>query len=268
MIKISNSNLILIFTKLLILLVVAKLISFGAWWLLPSNGIELSVKENYQPKYQRVSFNSMIKTDVKSTAQAKKKDSGKSITNMVLKGLYGKGENGFVIVAMKSTPKTTTIVEVGESYERYELMSISARSAKFHKNGADFILSLEKIKTDSILRKVKKDDTPIVDGVSNVSRSDITYYAKNPKQIWRDISIKELRDGKKIKGFKVTKIKQDSRFASLGLQKGDIIIKANNIVLQSYKDALQIYNAIDKLDMIQIVVMRDNQEVELVYDIN
>jgi len=268
MIKISNSKLILVFTKLLILLVIAKLISFSVWWLLPSNGIELSMKENYQPKYQRVSFNNMIKTEVKQKQKVKKVDAGKSITNMLLKGLYGKANDGFVIVAMKSTAKRTTIVEVGEIYEGYKLKSISPKSAMFSKNGSDFVLSLEKIKVDNMVTRVRKRERTFPNHSSIIERNDIAHYAKNPRQIWKDISIREVKDGRKIKGFKVTKIANNSRLASLGLRRGDLIIKANNVRLKSYKEALDIYKNIDKLDMIQLVVIRDNQEVELVYEIN
>ena len=272
MIKLSNSKFISIITKLLILLVVAKGISLFVWWYLPSDGVELNIKENYQPKYQRVDFKNMITTSkVKETSKVKQTtDSGIGITSMTLKGLYGTKNKGFVIVAMKSTPKKTSIVGIGESFHGYILKSIFLRSAKFHKNGSDFILSLEKIKNSSAITRVKKKaigsigiDTPV-----DVSRQDISYYAKNPKQIWKDISIKEIRNGRKIKGFKVTKIDPNSKFATLGLQKGDLIIRANNVKLQSYREALQIYKNIDKLDTIQIVVMRNNQEVELVYEIN
>ncbi len=270
MIKLSNSKFILIFTKLLILLVVAKGISLGLWWYLPSEGIELEVKENYQPKYQRVNFKNMIiQTKNKKRTKVQKTDSGINITNMILKGLYGTETKGFVIVAMKSTPKKTSIIEVGESYEGYELKSIYSRSAKFHKNGSDFILSLEEIKKNSAITKVKKRAVRMdTEFPESVSRNDIAYYAKNPKQIWKDISIVEVKENNKIKGFKVTKIASNSKFAKLGLLRGDIIVKANNVKLNSYREALQIYNKIDKLDTIQIVVMRNNQEVELVYEIH
>jgi len=149
----------------------------------------------------------------------------------------------------------------------YKLKAILSRSAKFSKNGSDFILSLEKIDSSSSFTRLKKQDVGI-ESLEDVSRDDISYYSKHPNQIWRDISIEEINDGKSIRGFKITKINKNSRFANLGLKKGDLIIKANNIRLRSYRDALQIYKNIDNYDTVQIVVMRNNQEVELVYEIN
>jgi len=101
-----------------------------------------------------------------------------------------------------------------------------------------------------------------------VTRSDIAYYAKNPKQIWREISIREVKQGKKIKGFKVTRIDPNSKFATMGLKKGDLIVKANNIELKSYRDALSIYAKIDKIDVVQIVIIRNGIEKEIVYEIH
>ena len=268
MIKLSNSKFILVLTKLLILLVVAKALSLFVLWYLPSEGVELSVKENYQPKYQRVDFKNMItKSTAKQVKSVRQTNSGISITSMVLKGLYGTKHKGFVIVAMKSSPKKTSIIGVGESYQGYELKSISSRSAMFSKNGSDFVLSLEMMKNSSAITKVSK-VAQVQESSPEVSRNDISYYAKNPDKIWKDISLKEVMNGKELNGFKVTKINASSKFASLGLKRGDVIIKANNVRLKSYRDAIQIYKNIDNLDTVQIVVIRDNQEKELVYEIN
>jgi len=275
MIKLSNSNLIKYFARLLILLAIAKVISLGAWWYLPSEGQELVVKKSYQPKYQRVDFKNMLirETQTQSSAQVQESstNAGISITNMILKGLYGTSTKGYVIVAMKSSAKKTSIIAVGEEFKGFTLKSINMYSALFQKGGKDYILELEKSKKNKLNtnKKTKKQvSAHLNEAPIGVTREDISHYAKNPKQIWKEISIKEVKNGKKIQGFKVTKIDPKSKFAMLGLKRGDLIIKANNIALKSYRDALEIYKNIDKLDTIQIVVMRNNQEMELVYEIN
>lgn len=279
MLKVSNSSLITIVTKILILLVVAKSISLGVWWYLPSDGVELNVKNNYQPKYQRVSFNNMIELAKKEIElkpeEVQEVKTSVSITNMVLKGLYGTKTKGFIIVAMKSSPKKTSIIGIGEVFQGYTLKSIIPDGAILLKAGTEYILSLEKLKDNGSVTKEKKTKVKTRSSVpskpqrpTGVSRKDINFYAKNPKQIWKDISISEVKDGKKIKGFKVNRINRKSKFAALGLEKGDIIVKANNVQLKSYRDAINIYKSIDKLDTIQIVVLRNNQEKELVYEID
>ena len=272
MIKLSNSASLKIFTKLLILLVVAKAISLAIWAYLPSDGVELSEQKNYQPKYHRVDFKNMLpnskKESISATTQTATTSSGISITNMILKGLYGNNNSGFVIVALKSSPKITSIVEVGEVFSGFTLKSITSKSVIFTKNSKDYILELDKSKSKGSVSKISDEVEEDNGEPKSVQRSDITFYEKNPKQIWKDISIREVKNGTEIKGFKVTRITKNSKMEKLGLKKGDIIIKANNIELKSYKNAMDIYSKIGTLDMIQIVVMRNNQEKELVYEIN
>ncbi|QOY53910.1 hypothetical protein HUE87_08380 [Candidatus Sulfurimonas marisnigri] len=268
--NISNSAIISLLTNVLILLVLAKSLSLVVLWYLPNEGVELSVKENFQPKYQRVDFKNMIQRKKREnmSATANIEDVGTNITDMILNGLYGTKNSGFIIIALKVNPSKTDIVAVGELYNGYILKSIASLSAIFQKDGKDYVLYLEQQngKSSSYVTKIKVDGGS--DSKIELTRKEISLYAKNPKEIWKNISITEVKDGKNIKGFKVTKINNKSKFASLGLKVNDLIIKANNIRLKSYRDALDIYKNIDKLDMIQIVVIRNNQEMELVYEIN
>jgi len=270
--KISNSSLLKITSVLLILLVVAKVLSLVVLYLLPSDGVELNVEESYQPKYQRVDFKNMLRSSVKVTPEKKEViKSGVSITNMILKGLYGTQESGFIIVALKSKPKNTSIIELGENYEGYKLVAIEKQSAIFEKGSTKYTLNLDTAKMAAkkykkSTRSKAKNNVEVSQKI--VSKSDIEHYAKNPKQIWKEISIMEVKEGKKIKGFKVTRIAPNSKMATLGLRKNDLIIKANNVVLKSYRDALNIYSKIKDIDLVQIVVIRNGIEKEIVYEIN
>jgi len=268
MIKLSNSHLLSLLSKLLVILVITKALSLALLWYLPSDGVELSVQENYKPKYQRVDFKNMIHNS-KAVAQKTTKTAvtSVSITNMVLKGLYGTKSRGFVIVARKSSPKVTTIVEVGEEYLGFRLKSIIPNGAVFTKGGKEYILELEKLKLQkSFINRVEKKSSS--NSVKNVSRSDITYYSKNPTKIWKEISIRPLKNGRKLKGFKVTKVVRGSKMAELGLQKNDVIIRANNIELNSLKSVTDLYSNMSNINAIELVVLRNNQEKELVYEIN
>ena len=264
MIKLSNSHLLRIITRLFILLAIAKTISLFVWWILPSDGVELQIQDDYKPKYRRIDFNNMLDTTANKATVVATVNTGISITNMVLKGLYGKGSNGFAIVALKATAQKTSIISAGEEFSGYTLKTILSDRVVFTKADKEYVLKMENAKMLATAGVV----SPVLDNTKSVSRNDIMEYAQNPKQIWRDISIQEVKNGKKIEGFKVTRIQENSKMAELGLQKGDVIIKVNNRVLKSYKDAIDIYAKIGTLEAVQIVVKRNNQEVELVYEIN
>jgi len=271
MMQISSKMVLSIITKLLLLAVIAKTLALGLIYFLPSDGVEMQEKKRYAPEYQRVDFRVMLQSVQKGKTPIKTQESRSiSITNMILKGFYGNSQKGFAIVSLKSSPKKTSIVSVGEVFNGYRLKAIYATKVVFEKDDKEYMLELEKIKSQkSFINKVRaKTDTTDPGEPRGVSREDIASYAKNPKQIWKDISIIPQKKHNKITGFKVTKIKKGSKMAELGLQRGDIIIKANNIRLKSYKDALDLYNKIDTIDTMQIVVLRDNEEVELVYEIN
>lgn len=266
--KLSNSGILKVLNKLLILLVIAKAISLVVLYLLPSESVELSVEESYQPKFQRYDFKNMLSSTQKAQDSKEFIQSGISMTNMVLKGLYGTKKSGFIIVALKSKQNNTSIVEVGDVYSGYKLIAIKKTSAIFTKNSKKYTLYMDNIELDKKFSKSAPNNEDEMVREKVVSRNDIQYYAKNPKQIWREISIVEVKDGKKIKGFKVTRIKPNSKMATLGLKKGDIITKANNVVLKSYRDALKIYSKIKQIKLVQIVVLRDGIEREIVYEIN
>jgi len=274
MLKIFSTPFLNFLIVSLVVALVAKFLALIAWWYLPKQGVELKSQESIQPKYRRIVFNSMLEVQKnQKKVVKKKKSSGISITNMVLKGLYGTQQNGFAIVALKSNQKKTSLIGVGENFSGYTLVAINLNSVVFTKNKKDYVLEFIRAKNNlGTKRKKKITYSKAVEEElarpKEVSRGDIAYYAKNPRQIWRDISIREVKKHGKIYGFKIYNINSRSKFAKLGLQRGDIIIRANNVDLTSYKAAFDLYNHINEIDTMQLVILRDNEEKELVYEIH
>ncbi|MDF1877751.1 hypothetical protein JHD47_07970 [Sulfurimonas sp. SAG-AH-194-L11] len=271
--NLSNTKFLRPITLLLILILVAKMISILLWWYLPSEGVELNGQKSYGAHYQRVDFkNMLIKSKSRQAPQSTEVTSkAYSINSLVLKGLYGRRSEGFAIVAKKASPKKTTIISVGEVYAGYRLKEIELTQVIFTKSNKDYVLVLEdKVsKSNSTISKASKIDNTLDDSTQkSVSKEDIQSYSKDPSKIWKDIAIAPLKKAGKIVGFKVNRIKAGSKMASLGLKKGDVIIKANNIELKSFKDALKLYNKIDTIETISLVILRNNQEREIIYEIH
>lgn len=271
--KLSNAKLIAVISKLLVLLLMAKIIALAVWWYLPSEGVALNAKKSYQAKYQRVQFSNMLTHSKVADAEdvsalTKSKTKAYSISNLLLKGLYGSKFNGFAIVAKKSSPTKTKIIAVGESYEGYKLKQIGLHNVTFTKAAKEYILSLKesKNKMSDVFTKVKK-TTSASEDEKQVTREDIQSYSNNPAQIWKEIAIAPLKKAGKIVGFKVNRINKNSKMATLGLKKGDVITHANNIKLSSFNDALKLYKDIDKIDTIALTIQRNNQEKEIIYEI-
>ena len=270
MIKLSKSYFVSLASLLLVLLALAKVITLAVMWFLPSDGVDLNAAKNYKPTYQRVDFeNMLIIAKPKVVKKVETKKSSISITNMLLKGLYGKGNKGFAIVALKSSANKTSIVSVGEVFSGYTLKEILVNGVVFERDSKDYILLMENEKdgkkTTSFVKPV---ETVVENTLSRVSKKDIKYYGANPQKIWNDIGFIEVKKDSKVYGFKVTRVKANSEIGKLGLLKDDIVIMVNNIEMNSYKHALKLYEDIDNIETIQIIVMRNNQEKELVYEIN
>jgi len=268
--NLSNLKLLRTITLLLTLLLLAKAISIVVWWYLPAEGIELNIEKSYRAQYQRVDFKNMLIKSKVIQAQTTKQVStiAYSINSLVLKGLYGSSFNGFAIVAKKSAPKITSIISVGEVYAGYKLKKIELFQVIFTKSAKDYILVLEnktgrKIANTSRVEHITAESTQ-----RSVSKVDIKNYSNNPSKIWKDIAIAPFKKGGGIVGFKVNRIKPGSKMADLGLKKGDLIIRANNIELTSFKEVLNLYKKIDKIETLSLVVLRNNQEKEIIYDIH
>lgn len=264
--KLSNSKLLPVITKVLVLVLLAKLVSLALWWYLPSNGVEQQEDNQYTQRYKRVDFKNMLeRSKVVIEHKTKKHSSVANINTIILTGLYGKGNNGFAIVAKKSLPAKTSVIGVGESYEGYKLKSIQIYSVTFEKNSKEYTVQMEKKEKLETKNYVSAQETQ--ENFHAVQKADINFYRNNPTKLWNDIAINEVFQGKKITGFRVDRVKPNSKMAQLGLQKGDVIIRANNIELNSYKAAMDLYKNIDKIDALELVVLRNNQEKEIVYEI-
>jgi len=120
----------------------------------------------------------------------------------------------------------------------------------------------EKIVKEIIKYRAITDDEPI-----SVSKYDLRYYTSNMSRIWKNINIQDVKVNGKIDGFKIISINKNSVFGKLGLKKGDIIKAINNQKLKSYSDAFKVYKKINKLDDLQITILRNNIERDLEYEI-
>ncbi|MGB6018737.1 MAG: PDZ domain-containing protein [Sulfurimonadaceae bacterium] len=269
-----NPSFMRIIRNLLVIILVAKAISLVMLWYFPSEGVNYHPSSSKMPEYKRYSVHNIIKPTQKSAAGVTTEEAnelaayGPNISNMLLKGLFKRKNGGLVIIALKAKPNDSEVIGIGEEFQGYTLKIILENGAIFSKNEQTFSLYFsEEQQQDRYTPKpsaAQSDDG----GIKQVAKSDITHYAKNVKEIWKDIGIVEVKKDGKITGFKVTRIKPNTPFAQLGLRQDDIIIKANNKPMTSYKDAIEIYKGIDKLEALELIVLRNNQETEIVYEIN
>lgn len=264
----SNSSYFKIFVNLLLLFVIAKSISTAALWFLPKKSPDTTQYRSLQMPYVHGSFHLMISADEKSKKGFKtnKVASALNINTLSLEGLFGNSHYGYIIIAPKTKPQETMILAVSQSYKGYRLKGIYTTYALFVKNNQEYKLYMDQPAfTDTLLKENDSDEARYE---TVVARGQIDAYVKNPSAIWRDIGIQEVGKNGNFKGFKVTKLNANSPFAKLGLHVGDMIVEANNIKLKSYNDVMQIYQKLDQLQRLQLIINRGNIQKEIIYEIN
>jgi general secretion pathway protein C len=268
---------------ILALLLVVKL----AWvvvslvWL-PTTGVEYSEEKGVKNLYYRVRFTA----DKQPQKVEKKVIPQASIKDIDLLGIYSASDSTVVTVRYK---RKTKVLSKGETVNGFVLEGAGSDYATFSKNDTLYKVTLLKpkksnkgtgsIKAVNTPGKVsrKKDEVQeqtvsgeVVDAGDRkiVDRSLITHYATNMGDIFKDIGIRDMKEGDAIKGFQVSFVRRGSHFSKLGLQRGDIIKSVNGQEINSYNAAFGIYKEIQNIENLTLVIVRDNQEMELEYEVN
>lgn len=224
----------------------------------------------------------------KEVVKPKIKEKIYSLKKWKLVATYLGDEDGF---AMIKDGVKVKIVYLDYSYKGYELIelkddeaifksrgklyNIKLNATKFKKTNSkksekDFVDRLEeneKIEEDI---RVTSSINPETNEISSakIKRQDINFYMKNVGQIWKNIKIKDYRVDRRLRGFKVTYVKKDSAFDSLGLKSGDIIVAINGEEIKSYSQVQKFYKNIGKIKQLNLTISRNGEEREIDYDIN
>ena len=185
-----------------------------------------------------------------------------------LNAIYKDGSHSFIAI---NDNNATTFVDQGKLYKNlYKLIYISSQKAVFFAYGEKMELRLG----ENGYLKLKESVTSYIPDNSSkgaqftVARSTIDRYTENIGEIWKNIAINAVTQQDKIVGFRVDKIAQDTPFALLGIQKGDIITGLDNKPLDSYATVFSLYQSALKNPAIKITVIRNNQPKDLEYEIS
>jgi general secretion pathway protein C len=282
--NLSDSKLFKTLLFILTILVITKIIWLVVSLLfLPKEGVEHEKITKLKPLYYRIKLaRKPIYVKPKVIKKAPPPPPVSSMRGIKLLGLYNASD--IIVVTVKKGNKTKTLEKSedrADNIDGFVLTSAGRNYAIFRKNGKDFKLELtKKIKNSnksyirvrepetrkhySKEKGIRKGDD---DTQKIISRNLLTSYTKNIDKIWKDIGIGDYRKNGVLKGFKVNFVKRGSDFAKLGLRKGDILKAINGEELNSYNAAFSFYKDINSIDDLTLTIERNNQEMELEYEI-
>lgn len=251
-----------IFKIAIVAIAVKALMVVGAFFL-PMNGIDAvpyepeSIYARYKPS--QVFALAKPKKEVVEQAQVYRLDS------LTLKGIFDDPELPFIAVEEGTDIE---LIGKGEVFKGYKLIDVHADAATFEKGGKHYELRFKE--DEGILKSGITEAAPEVISEGEavfVKRNEINHYVKNFDDIWKNIKIKEIVKNKRLEGFEVTWVKTGSVFDKIGLQKGDVLIGANDKKFKSLSQVFKLYNNVEKIDSLKLTILRDNQERELEYEI-
>ena len=250
---------------IVVLALIAKAFTLPLYFLLPSYGVEYvePYSINLYKRYPVAKAFGILPT--KKVEKVVKKPVYK-LTNLKLKGVYAQKGKGVIVIEEKGK---IFFLSTGESFKGYKLVKVEPDKAIFEKDGKRYEIRLEEKAFEGKYQISVDEPYDPEEMRFAVLKRDIDRFKKNFNEIWKNISIKEQIDPKtkRLTGFKVERVNKNSIFGKIGLQKGDIIIGANNKIFRSYSDVIRLYNNIDKYNSIKLTIVRNNQKKELEYEI-
>lgn len=202
-----------------------------------------------------------------------------SIKEIILLAIYNASDIAVITVEYKHKSK---VLATGDVINGFTLEGAGGNFAMFSKDGKNYKVMLAKkgkssSSTSSITPientdKVKEQKTlgeVVNEGNTKIiDRSLLEHYAENMDDIYKNIGISEIKDGKNLKGFKINFVRRDSPFAKLGIRRNDVIKSINGQEIKSYNAAFGVYKNIKNVENLSLVIVRDNEEMELEYEIN
>ena len=241
-------------------------------FVLPHSGINHVSDDSVKPLFYRVK---LVKQEyIKPAVTKKPKKPVASIKDIKLIGIYSSPSVVVVTVVYKNKTK---VLSKGDKINGFVLTGGTNDYALFKKNNKHYKVDLIKNHPNSkssikvVKQQQPKQDTKdLSDGVvehQSIDRDLFEHFANNMDEIYKNIGIKEIKKGDK-KVFKVSFIKRGSPFAKLGIKRGDIIKSINGQTIDSYSAAFNAYRGIKNANVLNVVVIRNNKELELEYEIN
>ncbi|RBQ31945.1 hypothetical protein CRU92_04035 [Arcobacter sp. FW59] len=241
------------------------------FFLLPRSGITFIENKNTNLPYQKYSY--YLKTNTIGQNNINTKNI-QTLDRYELKAIVSTSSNkGWIIIEEKSGNKENLTLFYSDEVNGYLLEKIFKDHVIFIKNGKEYILKLDMENNNSYTvsnYKQTSQNSEIIEknNGATISKKHLNNYVNNIEKIWNDISIKENFSGNDIDGFKIEKIVANSDFSKLGLKEGDIIKGVNNNKLNSYSEVLKTFGDINNIKYINIEILRNNEVMELNYEIN
>ncbi len=177
-------------------------------------------------------------------------------------------------VALIIVDGKTIALSIGKEKEGLKLVSLGVAEAEIDRGGRKYLLKLEKGK--SVLSSSSSSSssqgissTAAAGGSLNISipRAEIVNELQDLNKVLQSALVSPSYDGKEFLGYKISRMKEGSPLAKLGLQLGDIITRINGESLKSPEVLFQMLSNLDDISAVSIDIMRNSTKNTLFVEI-
>jgi general secretion pathway protein C len=241
---------------------------------LPKTGVDFIQKNsNNSLIYKKYDgFYSTVRKTVRKK-EVKKQKKKQTLEKYDLKAIYSTTSNAGWITIEESSNKKSHILSQFDEIDGYLLTKLYKNYVLFEKAAKEYRLDIKQ-DTQNIKYELEqtvdniKENLIISNDTVTVKRNYLNSYINDIDKVWNNISINEIKKNGVLDGFKISSVAKKSVFGKLGLKKGDIIKSINNNVLTSYADAFKVYNNINNTKYLNLEILRNNEIMELNYEID
>ncbi len=155
------------------------------------------------------------------------------------------------------------VLELGDNIQGCKLLGVLQDSAKLYCNNKEYILYLRNSVGDLILQvqfdEAKENSKTIV-----LSKTELSDYVNQKQKLVSEIGFLPVMEDEKVTGFALSKIRPDTKAASLGLYNGDVIKVVNNISA-SDPEFLQTIQELSDVPEVTVKVDRNGRLMAYIY---
>ena len=176
-------------------------------------------------------------------------------------------------VALILVDGKTIALSIGKEKEGLKLVSLGIDEAEVERGGRKYLLKLEKgksvLSTASSSNSKNGSSGTSAAGSLNISipRAEIVNELQDLNKVLQSALVSPSYNGTEFLGYKISRMKEGSPLAALGLQLGDVITRINGESLQSPEVLFQMLSNLEDISAVSIDIMRSGTKNTLFVEI-
>ncbi len=167
------------------------------------------------------------------------------------------------------------VYRIGDEIEKgARIVKIEPKKVTIDRNGQTEVLELPEIRVASSRVSFAKNVEVGKDGIKEIGEGQFLVSQdlfrdafSNPAKIMRGAAVVPFFEKGGIAGFRLKKVRKNSIYGKLGLQKGDVLRRINGIEIKGIDDIMQVMASMREAKRFSLDLARDGKRTSLSYEV-